>query len=144
MALKMRFLYFSGKAKMKALAECVKQEFELTQNHNAVDVIPPAYGCENERLVVIGVTGKGEPDDILRRFCLELSKKNANNVALVIDGDERLGNNLVELLQSVGTNVMSDVLYVKLGGLPIFGSKPSEDEKKVLLDWMHNIVNNIQ
>ena len=42
MALKMRFLYYSGKGKMKAIAEAVKTEFELTQNHNAIDIIPPA------------------------------------------------------------------------------------------------------
>ena len=42
MALKMRFLYYSGKAKMKALAEIVKTEFELSQNFNAIDILPPA------------------------------------------------------------------------------------------------------
>ena len=34
MALKMRFLYYSKKAKMKALAEAIKAEFELSQNYN--------------------------------------------------------------------------------------------------------------
>ncbi|MBQ2999038.1 MAG: hypothetical protein IJD64_01115, partial [Clostridia bacterium] len=82
MALKMRFLYYSGKAKMKVMAEIVKKEFELTQNHNAIDIIPPAYSCENERLVILAVSGKGEPDDVLRRVCFELDKKKAQNVAL--------------------------------------------------------------
>ena len=53
MALKMRFLYYSKKAKMKALAEAIKAEFELSQNYNAIDIIPPAYSCENERLVIL-------------------------------------------------------------------------------------------
>ena len=91
MAIKMRFLYYSGKAKMKAMAEIVKKEFELSQNYNAIDIIPPAYGSENERLVILAVSGKGEPDDVLRRFCFELTKKNANNVALLVDGDEKRG-----------------------------------------------------
>ena len=47
MALKMRFLYFSKKAKIKAMGEFIRVAFDLTQNHNAVDVIPPAYSCEN-------------------------------------------------------------------------------------------------
>ena len=84
MALKMRFLYYSGKGKMKAIAEAVKTEFELTQNHNAIDIIPPAYSCENERLVILAISGKGELDDMLRRFCSELNKKKAQNVALLI------------------------------------------------------------
>ena len=41
MALKMRFLYFSKKSKMKELAEAIKKEFALSQNYNAIDIIPP-------------------------------------------------------------------------------------------------------
>ena len=144
MALKMRFLYFSKKAKIKAMAELVKAEFDLAQNHNAIDVIPPAYSCENERLVILAVSGKGEPDDILRRFCYELNKKKAQNIALLVDGDEKLASRLLETLEAAGSNVNRDVLYFKIGGLPFLGGKVSEDEKKTLLDWTHKVVDNIQ
>ncbi len=144
MALKMRFLYYSGKAKMKAMAEIVKSEFDLTQNHNAIDIIPPAYGCDNERLVILAVSGKGEPDDVLRRFCCELNKKVANNVALLVDGDEKMGTRLLECLKDTGTNVFEDILYVKLGGLPFLGGKVSEDEKKVLIDWVKKAQENMK
>lgn len=144
MALKMRFLYFSKKAKMKAMAEAIKVEFDLAQNFNAIDIIPPAYSCENERLVILAVSGKGEPDDILRRFCFELNKKKAQNVALLIDGDEKLGTRLLEVLKETGTNVMENVKYVKIGGLPFLSSKLSEEEKKDLIDWAREIVSNIQ
>ena len=140
----MRFLYYSKKAKMKELAEAVKVEFELSQNHNAIDVIPPAYSCENERLVILAVSGKGDPDDIVRRFCSELNKKKAQNIALLVDGDEKLANKLLETLNAAGSNVNPDVLYVKIGGLPFFGGKVTDDEKKTLLDWTHKIVDNIQ
>ena len=46
MALKMRFLYASKQAKMKALGMAIKQEFDLSANNNAVDIIPPAYSCD--------------------------------------------------------------------------------------------------
>jgi len=144
MALKMRFLYFSKKAKIKAMAELVKAEFDLAQNHNVIDVIPPAYSCENERLVILAVSGKGEPDDILRRFCSELNKKKAQNIALLVDGDEKLASRLLETLEAAGSNVNRDVLYFKIGGLPFLGGKVSEDEKKTLLDWTHKVVDNIQ
>lgn len=144
MALKMRFLYFSKKAKMKAMAEAIKVEFDLAQNFNAIDIIPPAYSCENERLVILAVSGKGEPDDILRRFCFELNKKKAQNVALLIDGDEKLGTRLLEVLKETGTNVMENVKYVKIGGLPFLSGKLSEEEKKDLIDWAREIVSNIQ
>lgn len=144
MALKMRFLYFSKKAKMKAMAEAIKVEFDLAQNFNAIDIIPPAYSCENERLVILAVSGKGEPDDILRRFCFELNKKKAQNVALLIDGDEKLGTRLLEVLKETGTNVMENVKYIKIGGLPFLSGKLSEEEKKDLIDWAKEIVSNIQ
>ena len=144
MALKMRFLYFSKKAKMKAMAELVKAEFDLAQNHNAIDVIPPAYSCENERLVILAVSGKGEPEDLVRRFCSELNKKKAQNIALLVDGDEKLANRLLETLEAAGSNVNKDVLYFKIGGLPFLGGKVSEEEKKTLLDWTHKVVDNLQ
>ena len=144
MALKMRFLYYSGKGKMKAYAEAIKVEFDLSQNLNSVDIIPPAYSCENERLVILAVSGKGEPDDTLRRFCAELNKKKAQNVALLVDGDEKMASRLLETLRETGTNVMDNVKYVKLGGLPFFGSKVSDEEKASLLEWAHSIVDAIQ
>lgn len=144
MALKMRFLYYSKKAKMKACAEAVKAEFDLAQNFNAIDIIPPAYSCENERLVILAISGKGEPEDMLRRFCLELNKKKAQNVALLIDGDEKLADKLLDTLHEAGTNVMENVKYVKFGGLPFLGGKLSDDEKSDLLSWAHDIVKDIQ
>ncbi len=144
MALKMRFLYYSGKAKVKAVAEAVKVEFELSQNANAVDIIPPAYSCENERLVILAVSGKGEPDDILRRFCSELNKKKAQNVAMLVDGDEKFSAKLIDALKQTGTNFIDNVKYVKFGGLPFLGGKLTDDEKADILKWVHDIVDNIQ
>ena len=144
MAIKMRFLYYSKKSKMKEMADLVKAEFDLAQNHNAIDIIPPAYSCENERLVILAVSGKSEPEDLVRRFCSELNKKKAQNIALVVDGDEKLANKLLEALDIAGSNVNRDVLYVKLSGLPFFGGKLTEDEKKALLDWTHKVVDNMQ
>lgn len=144
MAIKMRFLYYSSKAKIKAMGQLIKTEFELTQNHNAVDIIPPAYSCENERLVILAVSGKGEPDDVLRRFCFELKKNKAQNVALLIDGDERMANSLLGVLKETGTNVLENVLYVNAPFKLFGGGKLSDDEQKELLDWAHNLVNNLK
>ncbi len=144
MALKMRFLYYSSKSKIKAVAEAVKAEFELSQNANAIDIIPPAYSCENERLVILAVSGKGEPDDILRRFCSELNKKKAQNVALLVDGDEKLATRLVDALKQTGTNFIDNIKYVKFGGLPFLGGKLKDEEKTDVINWVHDIVDNIQ
>ena len=144
MALKMRFLYYSGKGKIKAMAEIVKKEFDLSQNHNAIDISPPAYSCENERLVILAVSGKGEPDDVLRRFCSELNKKKAQNVALLDDGDEKMGNKILEVLAETGTNVIDNVKYVKISGLPFLGGKVTDEERQALVAWVQSIIDQLQ
>lgn len=143
MALKMRFLYYSKKAKMKELAEAIKVEFDLSQNYNAIDVIPPAYSCENERLVILALSGNNL-DDMVRRFCRELDKKKTQNVALLIDGNERIMQDALAVLRETGTNVVDNVKIVKFGGLPIFGGKLSDVEKKDLLEWVHSVVDSIK
>ena len=144
MALKMRFLYYSKKAQMKQLAAAIKTEFGLTENNNATDIIPPAYSCENERLVILGISGKGELDDMVRRFCGELNKKKAQNVAILIDGDDKLAQNTVDVLKAAGTNVIDNVKIVKFGGIPFIGGKLSEAELKSYIDWAHSIVDSIK
>ena len=54
MAIKMRILYASGKKKINNIANTVKAQYELA--FNSVDVIPPAYSCDKERIVVLIVT----------------------------------------------------------------------------------------
>ena len=144
MALKMRFLYYSGKGKaMKALAEAVKKEFDLFQNNNATDIIPPAYSCENERLVVLAISGKGEPDDTLRRFCSELNKKKAQNVAVLVDGDEKMANKILDTLRVAGTNIIDDVKFVKIGGLSFLGGSITEEQIKDILEWIKKAIASI-
>ena len=143
MALKMRFLYYSKKAKMKELAEAIKVEFELSQNYNAIDVIPPAYSCENERLVILALSGN-DLEDMVRRFCRELDKKKAQNVALLIDGDEKLRDSALSTLRETGTNVIEDVKMVKFGGLAFLGGKLADAEKAELIAWVHSVVDSIK
>ena len=144
MALKMRFLYFSKKAQMKQLASAIKTEFALTENNNATDVIPPAYPCANERLVILGISGKGDLDDVVRRFCSQLDKKAAQNVAILIDGDDKLAQNTMEVLKAAGTNVIDNTKMVKFNGLPFIGGKITDAEMKEYLDWAHVIVDSIK
>ena len=135
----MRVLYWTNKAKVKALANELKQEFDLALN--SVDAIPPAYSCDKERLVVLCISIKDEPDDKLRLFCRELTKSRAQNVALIIDGNEKGANFIKNILAEAGTNLISEVCYFK-GGLP-FLSKITDDEKKQVFDWAHRVVDQL-
>ena len=58
MAIKMRVLYNTAKPKIKNIANEIKAHYDL--GVNAVDVIPPAYSCDKERIVILILSAKGE------------------------------------------------------------------------------------
>lgn len=133
----MRYLYASNKKKFVTIGEIIKQKFDLTLN-TAVDVIPPAYSCDKERFVFIGISVKDEPENKIRLFCQHLDKTKAANVALIVDGNEKGANAVKELLTSAGTNVFPEILYIK-GGIPFLGNlKP--DEKTAITEWLDRAV----
>ena len=74
----------------------------------------------------------------------ELNKKKAQNVALLIDGDEKLGNFLLDILHTTGTNVITPVKYIKLGGIPFLGGKLSDAEKQDMVSWVQSVIEHLQ
>ena len=139
MAIKMRVLYASGKKKINNIANMIKAKYSLA--FNAVDVIPPAYSCDKERIVILAISAKGHVSDAIRLFCRELTKARAQNVALLIDGDEAVANNIKSILAEAGTNVINEVLYVKCG---LFGSAVKPDEETQICAWVDRVVANLK
>jgi hypothetical protein len=114
----------------------------LKDNKIAFDIIPPAYSCDKERLVILALTVKKEPDDVLRRFCAELDKKKAANVALVIDGTEEAANAVKAVLQAAGTNVVDEVFYVASAGFLNLNNKVTAEDVQKFLTWAENTIQN--
>lgn len=141
MAIKMRILYASNKKKINNIANTVKAQYELA--FNSVDVIPPAYSCDKERIVVLILSAKGNVSDAVRLFCGELNKTRAQNVALMIDGDEAAANKVKAVLSEAGTNVIDEVLYIK-GGLPIIGGSLKPEEKTEIFAWIDRVIANLK
>ena len=134
MAIKMRVLHATGKKKMINIANFIKQKYELSQN--SVDCVPPAYSCDKERIVVLAIAGKNDVEDALRRFCIELTMERTANVALMVDGTETYANNVKEILKTAGTNVIEDVMKIKIG---LFDSKVTDAEKADILAWVEKV-----
>ena len=144
MAIKMRVLYNSAKPKIKNIANDIKAHYEL--GVNAVDVIPPAYSCDKERVVIMILSAKGAHlDDSLRLFCQELTKARAQNIALMIDGNEAAANAVKEVLTNVAQNnaVYDEVLYIK-GGLPIIGGSVKPEERSAIIEWVDRVIANLK
>ena len=137
MAIKMRVLYASSKKKINNIANEIKAKYELA--FNSVDVIPPAYPCDKERIVVLAISAKGDLSDAVERFCKELTKARAQNVALMIDGDQIAADKLKTILTEAGTNVIDEVHFVN-GGFPIFGTNVKPEEKTATFDWIDRVI----
>ena len=139
MAIKMRVLYYPQKAKLVDAAEIIKAEYELSVN--ATDTIPPAYSCNNERIVILALSVGKDADDTLRRFLLELTKARAQNVAIIADAKDDGITNIKKYLTTAGANIVGDVFRVNTG---LFAGKKLNDEEKAgLIEWAKGITSSI-
>lgn len=140
MAIKMRVLYDSKKKGMAQIASAIQAKYELPVN--AVDnQLPPAYSCDRERIVIIGVSAKNDVSDAIRRFCGEFKKERAANVAVLVDGNQAVIDKLSEVISGAGTNLVGTKL-ISLGGFGPFGGGLSEELKTEILAWVEELVAN--
>ena len=67
---KVKVVSSTKKAKVKTFANAIAQALKCIDYD-----VPPAFPCDKERVVFIGMTIKDAPDDKLRLFCRELTKR---------------------------------------------------------------------
>ena len=135
--MKMRVMYATRKGKMVTYAEAIG-----AANGCLVNDIPPAYPCDKERLVLIGLTLNGDPADRVRRFCSELKPDKATYTALFIDGepDSEGEEQVKEILRTAGTYVLEETYYVKTGRFN-FSKKISLEDRQHIVDWSRKMQN---
>lgn len=137
---KVRVMHSTKKAKVKTFASAIAEAFKCR-----CDDVPPAFPCDKERVVFIGVTLKDEPTDALRLFCRELTAQRAINVALFVDGPKAPDNKglktIIDVLKEAGTNVLEDDTYYVNGGPAIFGGKKiTLEERTEIVRWAEAVV----
>lgn len=134
--MKMRALVVSGKGKLKTIGEILAKNGTY-----AADVIPPAYSCDRERLVVIIATLRSSMPDSFRRFCQELSKDKAQNVALIVDGSETDAKMVADWIANAGANVIDNILYFPVKGLFAgFSKNLTVEETTKVNNWYEAVV----
>ncbi len=138
MAIKMRVLYDSKKKGMAQLASAIQTKYELPINATS-GKFPPEYPCDKERIVILGLSAKGELSDEVRRFCGSLDKTRASNVALLIDGDQATADKVADLVKGAGTNLVG-VKTVSFGGFLMFGGALTPEMETELLAWVDSMV----
>ena len=138
MAIKMRVLYNSKKKGMAQFAQTIAAKYELPINATS-GKFPPEYPCDKERIVILGLSAKGELSDDVRRFCAELNKTRAYNVALLVDGDQATADKVAEIIRNAGTNLVG-VKVISLGGFLMFGGTLSAELQAELVAWVEEMV----
>ena len=132
--MRMRVLTYTKKGKLLAIADEVTK---LIEADKATDIIPAAYPCDGERLVVIVATAKAKMPDTFGRFVRSLKKTLAANIAFIIDGTPEDAAGIIEMAKTNDSNVIDgNVLYIT-GGLPFkFAKKVTPEEMASVKEWV--------
>lgn len=133
--MKMRALVVSRKGKLKTIGEMLAKNGTY-----AADVIPPAYSCDRERLVVIIASLSSTMPDAFRRFCQELSKDKAQNVALIVDGSEADAKMVANWIKDAGANVIDNILYFPVGLFASFSKTLTPEETSKVNAWYESVL----
>lgn len=135
--MRMRVLTKTNKGKLLAIADEVTK---LIEADKATDVIPSAYPCDGERLVVIVATAKNDMPEDFCRFVRSLKRSVTANVAFIIDGTPENAAKIVEMAKTGNSNVMeNDILFLE-GGLPFkFMKKVTPEEMDKVRAWVADI-----
>ena len=135
--MKTRVLYYSGKAKMIAYADAIA-ELESVKS----DKIPPAYSCDKEKIVFLGLSVAKDIPDQLRLFLNGMDKTKAANIALFIEGKKEQAQAYIDTVKSAGSNVLDNVFYLNIG---LFAGKAlKDDEKKAITDWAKDVLHSVE
>lgn len=136
--MKMRVLISSTKGKMRSLGELLTEKYDCK-----IDVIPPAYSCDKERLVIVGASVKDDLPNPLELFAKEMTKLRAQNVALFLEGNKAGADKLTALLKEAGTNVVDDIYWVKSGSILSIFKGISAEEKESLYAWSEKVMSSL-
>ena len=109
MAIKLRILHYPDNKKLAALCKEINSEYE----NSKFDKIPPAYPCENERLLVAFIKSGKEATSELKTFCGDLTKSRAQNVAFIFDAPEATAKALADSSVKAGAKLAAEPKFMK-------------------------------
>ena len=139
--MRMRVLTKTNKGKLLAIADEVTK---LIEADKPTDIIPSAYPCDGERLVVIVATAKPNMPEDFCRFARSLKKTVTANVAFIIDGKPEDAAKIVEMAKTNNSNVFEDKILYLDGGLPFkFIRKVTPEEMEKVRTWVADIRANL-
>lgn len=139
MKYKMTVLYYSKNGNAEMLARAISRE-----QKTKADQIPPAYPCEAQKLVLIGLETNKAVDKQVDAFVRDLNPNRTKNVAFFCAGDDvsKL-ESLKSTLKGNSVNVLDDVFTCQVKGGLFKAGKVTEDDVKKVVDWSNKVVDSL-
>ena len=137
--MKLQVLYFSPKGQVQVLAENIGKVLK-----SKCDKIPPAYPCDNEKLVFVGIEPKAAGKQQFVDFMKGMTSERAKNVAFFAcssSGSEGVESAKALVKANPGVNVVDSVFECKVHGL--FHAQPSQEDVEACNKWAAGIVKQI-
>ena len=141
MKYKMRILHYSKSGNAGTLAQAITEDQKAK-----CDKIPPAYPCENEKLVIIGVDAdKKSPEKPLADFCATLTPARAKNVAFFAIGGScgEMVEELKKIVKAAGTNVIEEAFTVQAKSSLFKKAKMSDEDVKNGVAWASKVIDSL-
>ena len=136
----MRMLHFSPGGVAEALSQAIARSQKAS-----CDKIPPAYPCEKEKLLFIGIECKGaKPHKNLVDLCKDMSTDRAKNIAFYVVGGGMAGiEELKKIVEGKGINVVAPI-HQNSAKLNLFGKgKATDADIKAAVDWAQQVVDSL-
>ena len=139
MTFKMRILHFSKAGNSEAMAQAIQR-----QQKAGCDKIPPAYPCESEKLVFIGIEGAKKPAKQVVEFCNSLTPQRAKNVAFFAIGTSfEAVDELSAIVKKNGVGIAGKPFLCTVKGGLFSQGKVSEDDLKKAAAWSDEVVKSL-
>lgn len=140
MLFKMRILFYSKAGNSELMAQAISREQKA-----GCDKIPPAYPCEGEKLLFIGVEAdKKKPEAPLADFCSNLTPQRCKNVAFFAIGSSfEVIDELKSIVKKNGVNVVENTYTCSVKGGLFKKGKVSDSDLAAAAKWSNEIVQSL-
>lgn len=138
--MKAKSLHYSKSGNVQVIAGRLGETYRCVS-----DQIPPAYPCEAEKIVFIGIETDKKIEKPVVDFCKNLDPARARNVAFYLvsgSGNTSGLDPLKETLKSHGVNVAGDTLVINVKSSLFKKGKVTDADVETALKWAQDIVDN--
>lgn len=106
------------------------------------DQIPPAYPCEGEKVVFIGVEMNGKLPGAVDHFCKDLNPTRAKGVAFYVlnsNGNTDGLSSIIDTMKKNGVETYGEPLGIAVKGGLFKKGMPTDADTKKVLEWADKI-----